>query len=364
MASLELPATVASDGTATFSLIQGPSLGSFWAASFQVPGAPAASLFTLTCGGRTRAQFQGGSTFGPLELAAGDNPIRLTATGLTAGAQMTAVVHYTVSSSPPGALPAASAQAVDVSGSTVDVSGSSISIDGPITNNSSWQAPSQAVVLNYQGGVVDGSYGTSTIPTWTKALVVVWNVPAGASGASSAFVEVSPSGGGISWPALPGSTWMGQYKVYAVFPWVAVAGAAVLNVSSITSAGGSPGFTVLALDYVPTVPRTLQVAQIGVAAGKTATLIGMGDGSAIELHSITVTAWQDTSGAVEASVYWGTTSSMIAQLDCYDTGAFSARYQLGDARGGAIYTGPDVITLAMGGTDGAAHATATYELIN
>jgi len=254
---------------------------------------------------------------------------------------------------------------IDATGSTINLEpGSSVAISGPVVNDSSWQAPSQQLVLNEQAGVVDGSYQTTAIPSWTKALVVLWNIPAGQPGASSALISIAPVGGGVSWPSLPGSTWIGASKTYALFPWVAVASNAVLNVSSITSAGGSPGFSVLALDYVPSIPRTLQVAEIGCVAGKTATLIGMGDGGAVELQSLTISAWNDTGGAVQAAVYWQTTSNMIAVLDCYDTGAFSATYRLGDTRGGAIYTGPADIILSMGGTDGAAHATASYELIN
>ena len=261
MASLDIPATVANDGTATFSLVQGPSLGSWWAASVQVPGAPAAALFTLTCSGRTRAQWQGGSTFGPVELAAGDNPIRITATGLTAGAQMAAVVHYATSTSSPGSLPGASAQAVDVSGSTVDIT-------GPVTVNTGSNAPIDFQVSTNQqflgsfeltNGSEDANFD---VPSWAEGIIITASYFSGGV-TSPAPVQITAVNGDTTQASLPvprggyvnssgGSSFASAWLEVPVFG--SIDSSVTIQATQLDSGGVTPTVYVAAVARLPKIP--------------------------------------------------------------------------------------------------------------
>lgn len=307
MASLDLPATVASDGTATFTVIQGPSLGSWWAASFQVPGAPAAALFTLTTGGRTRAQWQGGSTFGPIELAGGDNPIRITATGLTAAAQMTAVLHFTTSTSSPGALPAASAQAVDVTGSTVDIT-------GPVTVNTGSNTPLDFQVSTNQEllgsfELTGGTAGTNAsfdLPPWAEGIIITTSCfvdgvayPAPVSitsivGESTSMSLAIPRGGYADSSA--GSTFASAWLEVPVFGSIDP----VITISAVQlndSPGQTPTVHVTAVARLPKIPAFAPSSATWVQESTTTALTVLPAATAYSAYELLSVNWSASSAS-------------------------------------------------------------------
>ena len=306
MASLDLPATVASDGTATFNVIQGPSLGSFWAASFQVPGAPAAALFTLTTGGRTRAQWQGGSTFGPVELAGGDNPIQITATGLTAATQMTAVMHFTTSTSSPGALPAASAQAVDVSGSTVDIT-------GPVTVNTGSNTPIDFQVSTNQqflgsfelAGGTSGTDANFDIPPWAEGIIITASFFSGGV-TSPAPVQITAVNGDTTQASLPVPrggyvSSSGGYSFASAWLEVPVFGSIdssiTISAVQLDSGGATPTVYVSAVSRLPKIPTFAPSSATWVQESTTTALTVLPAATAYSAYELLSVNWSASSAS-------------------------------------------------------------------
>lgn len=306
MASLDLPATVASDGTATFTVIQGPSLGSWWAASFQVPGAPAAALFTLTTGGRTRAQWQGGSTFGPVELAGGDNPIQITATGLTAATQMTAVMHFTTSTSSPGALPAASAQAVDVSGSTVDIT-------GPVTVNTGSNTPIDFQVSTNQqflgsfelAGGTSGTDANFDIPPWAEGIIITASFFSGGV-TSPAPVQITAVNGDTTQASLPVPrggyvSSSGGYSFASAWLEVPVFGSIdssiTISAVQLDSGGATPTVYVSAVSRLPKIPTFAPSSATWVQESTTTALTVLPAATAYSAYELLSVNWSASSAS-------------------------------------------------------------------
>ena len=306
MASLDLPATVASDGTATFTVIQGPSLGSWWAASFQVPGAPAAALFTLTTGGRTRAQWQGGSTFGPVELAGGDNPIQITATGLTAATQMTAVMHFTTSTSSPGALPAASAQAVDVSGSTVDIT-------GPVTVNTGSNTPIDFQVSTNQqflgsfalAGGTSGTDANFDIPPWAEGIIITASFSSGGV-TSPAPVQITAVNGDTTQASLPVPrggyvSSSGGYSFASAWLEVPVFGSIdssiTISAVQLDSGGATPTVYVSAVSRLPKIPTFAPSSATWVQESTTTALTVLPAATAYSAYELLSVNWSASSAS-------------------------------------------------------------------
>ena len=306
MASLDLPATVASDGTATFTVIQGPSLGSWWAASFQVPGAPAAALFTLTTGGRTRAQWQGGSTFGPVELAGGDNPIQITATGLTAATQMTAVMHFTTSTSSPGALPAASAQAVDVSGSTVDIT-------GPVTVNTGSNTPIDFQVSTNQqflgsfelAGGTSGTDANFDIPPWAEGIIITASFFSGGV-TSPAPVQITAVNGDTTQASLPVPrggyvSSSGGYSFASAWLEVPVFGSIdssiTISAVQLDSGGATPTIYVSAVSRLPKIPTFAPSSATWVQESTTTALTVLPAATAYSAYELLSVNWSASSAS-------------------------------------------------------------------
>ncbi len=306
MASLDLPATVASDGTATFNVIQGPSLGSWWAASFQVPGAPAAALFTLTTGGRTRAQWQGGSTFGPVELAGGDNPIQITATGLTAATQMTAVMHFTTSTSSPGALPAASAQAVDVSGSTVDIT-------GPVTVNTGSNTPIDFQVSTNQqflgsfelAGGTSGTDANFDIPPWAEGIIITASFFSGGV-TSPAPVQITAVNGDTTQASLPVPrggyvSSSGGYSFASAWLEVPVFGSIdssiTISAVQLDSGGATPTVYVSAVSRLPKIPTFAPSSATWVQESTTTALTVLPAATAYSAYELLSVNWSASSAS-------------------------------------------------------------------
>ncbi len=306
MASLDLPATVASDGTATFTVIQGPSLGSWWAASFQVPGAPAAALFTLTTGGRTRAQWQGGSTFGPVELAGGDNPIQITATGLTAAMQMTAVLHFTTSTSSPGALPAASAQAVDVSGSTVDIT-------GPVTVNTGSNTPIDFQVSTNQqflgsfelAGGTSGTDANFDIPPWAEGIIITASFSSGGV-TSPAPVQITAVNGDTTQASLPVPrggyvSSSGGYSFASAWLEVPVFGSIdssiTISAVQLDSGGATPTIYVSAVSRLPKIPTFASSSATWVQESTTTALTVLPAATAYSAYELLSVNWSASSAS-------------------------------------------------------------------
>lgn len=306
MASLDLPATVASDGTATFTVIQGPSLGSWWAASFQVPGAPAAALFTLTTGGRTRAQWQGGSTFGPVELAGGDNPIQITATGLTAAMQMTAVMHFTTSTSSPGALPAASAQAVDVSGSTVDIT-------GPVTVNTGSNTPIDFQVSTNQqflgsfelAGGTSGTDANFDIPPWAEGIIITASFFSGGV-TSPAPVQITAVNGDTTQASLPVPrggyvSSSGGYSFASAWLEVPVFGSIdssiTISAVQLDSGGATPTVYVSAVSRLPKIPTFAPSSATWVQESTTTALTVLPAATAYSAYELLSVNWSASSAS-------------------------------------------------------------------
>ena len=306
MASLDLPATVASDGTATFTVIQGPSLGSWWAASFQVPGAPAAALFTLTTGGRTRAQWQGGSTFGPVELAGGDNPIQITATGLTAATQMTAVMHFTTSTSSPGALPAASAQAVDVSGSTVDIT-------GPVTVNTGSNTPIDFQVSTNQqflgsfalAGGTSGTDANFDIPPWAEGIIITASFFSGGV-TSPAPVQITAVNGDTTQASLPVPRGgyvdsSGGYSFASAWLEVPVFGSIdssiTISAVQLDSGGATPTVYVSAVSRLPKIPTFAPSSATWVQESTTTALTVLPAATAYSAYELLSVNWSASSAS-------------------------------------------------------------------
>ncbi len=266
MSVIELPATADANGAATFSLIQGPSLGSWWATIVQVPAALPGAIFTLICGGRVWAQWAGGSAFGPLELSAGDAPIAIMATGLSPGQSYIAVMHYSVSQSSPGVMPFPIPQSIGVAGN-VDITGSSVDITGPVTVNTGSNDPidfqvstNQQFLGSFQ--VPAGGYTfEAALPPWAEAIVITSSFISGGvtspapvqikvEGATTGSSLPVPKGGYVN--SSGGSSFSSAWLVVPIFGSIDFE--VYVLATPLDSGGSTPTVSVTAVARAPVPP--------------------------------------------------------------------------------------------------------------
>lgn len=322
MPVIELPATANANGAASFALVQGPSLGSWWSVSIQVPAALPGAMFSLTCGGRVRAQWAGGSAFGPLELSAGDAPIAITATGLSPGQSYIAVMHYSVSQSSPGVMPSPIPQSIGVAGN-VDITGSSVDITGPVTVNTGSNDPidfqvstNQQLLGSFQVPA-DGSSVLVTLPPWAEAIVITsvgfsggvavpGPVQIQVDGATTGSSLPVPRGGYVD--SAVGYTFASAWLVVPVFG--SIDSSVNITATALDSSGGTPTVWVTAVARAPVPPVQPCSSASWIQESTTADLVVLPAASTYSAYELLSVSWSLS----------GASNTQPAQLDVIGSG--------------------------------------------